>query len=163
MGDYKRAVAVCCEIKSPSFTSHCQLALSLFKAERYEESYEAYNDSLNGLAEDGSDKAHVLCAMASMAYMFQGVDDAKTLLFQCIQIQPPNVAGLLAAAALGLLHDDLNLTNLVLNELKPFKDDPNYRHHIAALTAYSCLINNNHTGAIRIMANAIHKYPGNGH
>ncbi|KAF7996121.1 hypothetical protein HCN44_010377 [Aphidius gifuensis] len=159
MGDYKEAVAVCCGVKSPSFTSHCQLALSLFKAERYEESYEAYNDSLNDLAEDGSDKAHVLCAMASMAYMFQGVDDAKTLLFQCIQIQPPNVAGLLAAAALGLLHDDLNLTNLVLNELKPFKDDPNYRHHIAVLTAYSYLINNNHTGAIRIMSNAIHKYP----
>lgn len=159
MGDYEGAVAVCCAIKSPSFTSHCQLALALFKAERYEESYEAYNDSLNGLAEDGSDKAHVLCAMASMAYMFQSVNDAKTLLFQCIQIQPPNVAGLLAAAVIGLLHGDLNLTNLVLNELKPFRNDLNYRHHVAVLTAYSYLMNNNITGAIRIMSNAIHKYP----
>lgn len=95
-----------------------------------------------------------------MAYMFQEVDDVKTLLFQCIEIQPPTVAGLLAAAALGLLHDDLNLTSLVLKELEIYKDDPKYRHHVARLTAYSCLMHEDITGAIRIISKSIHRRPG---
>lgn len=112
------------------------------------------------MADEGSDKAHVLCAMASMAYMFQDIDDVKTLLFQCIQIQPPTVAGLLAAAALGLLHNDFNLTTLVLEELKPYKNDPKYRHHVAVLSAYLCLMNGDVSGALYIISKAIHQRPG---
>ncbi|CAG5092823.1 Similar to TTC37: Tetratricopeptide repeat protein 37 (Homo sapiens) [Cotesia congregata] len=159
MGKFDEAIEVCQRIKIASFNSHCQLALALFKAARYEESYAAYEAALNWLADDGSDKAHVLCAMASMAYMFQEVDDVKTLLFQCIEIQPPTVAGLLAAAALGLLHDDLNLTSLVLKELEIYKDDPKYRHHVARLSAYSCLMHHDITGAIRIISKSIHRRP----
>ncbi|XP_057320439.1 SKI3 subunit of superkiller complex protein [Microplitis mediator] len=159
MGQFNEAIDICQHIKTASFSSHCQLALALFKAARYEESYAAYEAALNWLADDGSDKAHVLCAMASMAYMFQEVDDAKTLLFQCIEIQPPTVSGLLAAAALGLLHDDLNLTSLVLKELEIYKDDPKYRHHVARLSAYSCLMHEDITGAIRIISKSIHRRP----
>ncbi|XP_043287531.1 tetratricopeptide repeat protein 37 [Venturia canescens] len=159
LGEYEKSVEACKDIKTASFKSHCQLALSLFKARRFEESYAAYEATLNWLADAGSDKAHVLCAMAAMAYMFQEVDDVKTLLFQCIQIQPPTVAGLLAAAALGLLHDDSNLTGLVLHELEPYKDEPENRHHVAILTAYSCLVHGDIDKAIRVLSKAVHRHP----
>ncbi|XP_015109958.1 tetratricopeptide repeat protein 37 isoform X2 [Diachasma alloeum] len=159
LGEYEKAVKICQGTKTPSFRSHCQLALALFKAARYEESYEAYGAALQWLADAGSDEAHVLCAMAAMAYMFQGVDQVKTLLYQCIQIQPPIVAGLLASAALGLLHEDYNLSALVLNELQAYKDDPEYRHHVAILTAYSCLTNGDVGGAVRVISKAVHRHP----
>ena len=129
-------------------------------AGRFEQSYQAYEATLNHLAGEGSEKAHVLCAMAAMAYMFQDVDDVKTLLFQCIQIQPSTVAGLLAAAALGLLHDDKNLTNLVLCELEPYKDNPEYRHHVATLQAYSYFLDEDVDRAIRVLCKAVHRHPG---
>lgn len=116
---------------------------------------------LQWFAKSGSDKANILCAMAAMASMFQGIDDVKTLLFQCIEIQPPIISGLLAAAALGLLHNDLNLTALVLNELKVYEDHEDYRHHIALLSAYFCLIQNDIVDAIRVVSKFVHKHPGN--
>ncbi|XP_015592231.1 tetratricopeptide repeat protein 37 [Cephus cinctus] len=159
LGKYDKAVELCCGVRNANFNSHCQLALSLFKAEKYEESYEAYSAALHWLAGAGSDKAHVLCAMATIAYMFQGLDDVKTLLFQSIQIQPPTVAGLLAAAALGILHGDSNLTSLVVKELEPFWDDPDHRNDIVLLSAYSRVVQTDIQGAIRILSKAAHKYP----
>ncbi|XP_046427826.1 tetratricopeptide repeat protein 37 isoform X2 [Neodiprion fabricii] len=160
LNKFDEAVQLCQGIKNADFNSHCQLALSLFKAERYEESYGAYEAALHWLAGDGSDKAHVLCAMAAMAYMFQGVDDAKTLLFQCIRIQPPTVSGLLAAAALGLLHQDINLTALVLRELKPYQDHPEHRNHITLLSAYAHVVQDDRKTAIRVLSKAAHRHPG---
>ncbi|XP_046485171.1 superkiller complex protein 3 isoform X1 [Neodiprion pinetum] len=160
LNKFDEAVQLCQGIKNADFNSHCQLALSLFKAERYEESYGAYEAALHWLAGDGSDKAHVLCAMAAMAYMFQGVDDAKTLLFQCIRIQPPTVSGLLAAAALGLLHQDINLTALVLKELKPYQDHPEHRNHITLLSAYAHVVQDDRKTAIRVLSKAAHRHPG---
>lgn len=182
-----KAVEICQGVRNANFKSHCQLAVSLFKgdlselftlaqftirylinepissfhlAARYEESYGAYEAALHWLAGDGSEKAHVLCAMAAMAYMFQGADDAKTLLFQCIQIQPPTVPGFLAAAALGLLNQDFNLTALVLKELKPFKDHPEHRSHITLLSAYARIVENDQKSAVRILSKAAHRHPG---
>lgn len=97
--------------------------------------------------------------MAAMAHIFQGVDDVKTLLFQCILIQPPMIAGFLAAASLGILHGDLNLTALVLNELKSYKNDVEYRHHITALSAYSSLVQNNIVDAINVLSKITFRYP----
>lgn len=160
LGNYIDSIEVNQKIKTPDFKSHCLLALALFKAERYEESYSSYEVVLQWFAKSGSDKANILCAMAAMASMFQGIDDVKTLLFQCIEIQPPIISGLLAAAALGLLHNDLNLTALVLNELKVYEDHEDYRHHIALLSAYFCLIQNDIVDAIRVVSKFVHKHPG---
>lgn len=129
-------------------------------AEHFKESYEAYEAALHWLADAQSDKAHVLCAMAAMAYMFQESNDAKTLLYQSIDIKPPIVSGLLALAALGMLDGDKNLTHLVLKELKAHDNLPEYRYHIAKLTAYSYLIQNDMEGACRVLCKYIHRYPG---
>ncbi|XP_012257142.2 tetratricopeptide repeat protein 37 isoform X1 [Athalia rosae] len=159
LNNFDKAVELCQTIKNADFNSHCQLAISLFKAERYEESYGAYEAALEWLATGGSDKAHVLCAMAAIAYMFQGADAAKTLLFQCIQMQPPIVSGLLAAAALGLIQQDLNLTTLVLNELKVYKDHKEHRSDITFLTAYLHILRNDPKSAIRVLSKGVHRHP----
>ncbi|XP_014213900.1 tetratricopeptide repeat protein 37-like [Copidosoma floridanum] len=159
LGKSEEAVKLCLSIKSASFASHCQLALSLFKAEHFKESYEAYEAALHWLADVETDKAHVLCAMAAMAYMFQESNDAKTLLYQSIGIKPPIISALLALAALGMLDGDENLTHLVLKELKAHDNNPEYKNHIARLIAYSFLIQNDMEGAARVLCKYIHRYP----
>ncbi|KAJ8681556.1 hypothetical protein QAD02_017348 [Eretmocerus hayati] len=159
LGRYEDAVKICLSIKEASFASQIQLALSLFKAEHFKESYEAYEAALHWLADSETDKAHVLCAMAAMAYMFQESNDAKTLLFQSVSIKPPIVSSLLALAALGMLDGDKNLTQLVLKELKSQDNHPEYKHHVAKMMAYSYLIQNDMEGASRLMCKYVHRYP----
>lgn len=129
-------------------------------AKQYEESYNTYEAALQWLADTETRKANVLCAMAAIAYIFQGADAVKTLLFQCIQIEPPTIAGFLATAALGILHDDFNLTSLVLKELKPYEDHQEYGHHVVTLSAYHHVIQGDLIEAIRILSKAIFKHPG---
>lgn len=131
-----------------------------FSAERYEESYSTYENVLEYLADTDSQKGHILCAMAAMAYMFEGIDAVKTLLFQCIEIEPRIVAGLLAAAALGVIHDDQNLSNLILKELESFRDDEEHRHHIALLGACASLKQNGMQAAVRSLTKVIRRHPG---
>jgi hypothetical protein len=107
-----------------------------------------------------SNKAYILCAMASMAYMFQESNDAKILLYQSVEIKPPIVSGLLALAVLGMLNGDKNLTRLSLKDLKAHDNNPEYRNHIAKIMAYSHLIHNDIEGACRVFCKYIHRYPG---
>lgn len=127
---------------------------------QYEDSYTAYEAALRLFANTEKEKAYTLCAMAAIAYTFQGVNDAKTLLFQCIQVQPPIIAAFLAAASLGILHGDLNLTTLVLNELKPYENNPEYDLHVANLSAYFHLIGNNTKSAVATLSKATFRHPG---
>ncbi|XP_046833328.1 tetratricopeptide repeat protein 37 [Vespa crabro] len=159
LNKYEEAIQLCKSVNNSTFNSQCHLALCLFKAKRYEESYTTYEAALHWFAKEESDKANTLCAMAAMAHIFQGVDDVKTLLFQCILIKPPMIAGFLAAASLGILHGDLNLTALVLNELESYKNDVEYRHHITALSAYSSLVQNNVANAINVLSKITFRYP----
>lgn len=105
-------------------------------------------------------KAYTLCAMAAIAYTFQRIHDAKTLLLQCIQIQPPIVIGLLAAAALGILHGDINLTTLVLNELESYRNHSEYGHHVVNLCAYFYIIGKDIEKAVIVLSKAIFMHPG---
>lgn len=45
------------------------------------------------------------------------------------------IEALLSACALGILHDDIELSELVLNELKQYERDDLWCHHIAFLTS----------------------------
>ncbi|XP_011878141.1 PREDICTED: tetratricopeptide repeat protein 37 [Vollenhovia emeryi] len=159
IGRYEEAVALCRQVKCANFNSQCHLALSLFKAKQYEESYSTYEAALHWLADTSADKGNILCAMAAIAYMFQGADAVKTLLFQCIQIEPPTVTGFLATAALGILHDDVNLTSLVLNELKSYENHHEYGYHVVTLSAYYQAIQGNLAQAARILVKAIFRHP----
>ncbi|XP_076163728.1 superkiller complex protein 3 isoform X2 [Ptiloglossa arizonensis] len=154
------AIKLCQAVRKTNYNSQCHLALSLFKAAKYEESYAAYEAALHLCSNTDIEKAYILCAMAAIAYTFQGVDDAKTLLFQCIQIQPPAITGFLAAASLGILHGDLNLAMLVLNELNPYKNDLRYGPHVVNLLSYFDLIENDIKKATATLSKAIFRHPG---
>lgn len=54
-----------------------------------------------------------------------------------ISIGQPNrpIEALLSACALGILHDDIQLSELVLKELKEYERDARWCHHIAFLTS----------------------------
>ncbi|KZC12335.1 PREDICTED: tetratricopeptide repeat protein 37 [Dufourea novaeangliae] len=157
---YTEAVTFCQAVRGKAdYNSQCHLALSLFKAKRYEESYSTYETALHSCANTETEKAYALCAMAAIAYTFQGVHDAKTLLFQSIQIQPPVVTSFVAAASLGILHGDLNLTTLILNELKQYENDTDYAPHVANLRAYFYLIKNDVKSAVATLSKAIFKHP----
>nr|CAD7400214.1 unnamed protein product [Timema poppensis] len=137
---YDEAIKSYQQVKQANFYTQCGLALAYFKAEKYEDSYVAYETALEWLAPDDGFKSHVLVAMAAMTYMFQGVEDSKILLFQWprsnIQLKPPSVQGLFASCALGMLHSDLNLSELTFKELLPYKDEPEFVNHIAVFRAY---------------------------
>lgn len=97
--------------------------------------------------------------MAAIAYSFHRVNDAKTLLFQCIQIQPPIIIGLLAAASLGLLHNDITLVRLILKELQYCIPNPLYGNHVLTLYAYYNVVGNHIQTAIIILSKQIFKNP----
>ncbi|KAF3430707.1 hypothetical protein E2986_08054 [Frieseomelitta varia] len=158
---YNEAIKLCRTVTNVNYNSQCHLALALFKAAQYEEAYVTYETTLHSFADTEIEKSYTLCAMAAIAYTFQRVDDAKTLLFQCMQLQRPVITSLLAAASLGILHGDINLTTLVLNELKLYETHPKYGHHILNLFVYFYLIGNDIKKAITILSKAIFKYPGN--
>lgn len=84
-------------------------------------------------------QSDLLVGLASIAYMFQGPEVAKTLLFQSIQLKPPSPFGLFATLALILLHDDVKLAKLVLTEMESMKDDKEYLRHYGLLLSYVCL------------------------
>ncbi|XP_014485629.1 PREDICTED: tetratricopeptide repeat protein 37 [Dinoponera quadriceps] len=159
LGQHDEAVRLCGQVKRDSFNSQCQLALSLFKAEQYEKSYESYETALHWLADTDMDTAYVLCAMGAIAYICNKPDAVKTLLFQCLQTSQPVMTAYLALAALGILHDDFDLTSLVLKELKLYEDHSEYGHHAVTLAAYYHVSQRNITEAIRVLAKGIHKYP----
>lgn len=158
---YNEAIKLCQTVQNINYNSQCHLALALFKAAKYEEAYTTYETTLQFLANTEIEKSYALCAMGAIAYTFQKVNDAKTLLFQCIQIQPPVITGLLAAASLGILHGDINLTTLVLNELQLYENHLEYGYHVVNLSAYFYLIGNDVKKAITILSKAIFTHPSN--
>lgn len=70
------------DVKDATFKPIIGLALAFYKAGRFEECYETYQKAIEWLASSDEEKAVVLVAMAAMVYAFQGVDDAKMVLFQ---------------------------------------------------------------------------------
>lgn len=130
-----------------------------YVAEQYEKSYETYEAALHWLADTDRDKAYVLCAMGAIAYTFNKTDAVKTLLFQCLQMPQPVMTAYLALAAFGILHNDHDLTALVLKELKLYQDHPEYGHQAVTLAAYYHVSQHNITEAIRVLAKGIYKYP----
>lgn len=76
------AVEVFQQVSEATFRSTIGLAHSHFKAKQYENSYAAYESALEYLATSNAEKSLILVALSSMVYVFQGENDAKSLLFQ---------------------------------------------------------------------------------
>ena len=160
--DNEKSIQVLKSVNHSSFASQSALALALYKAEKFEEAYEAYSTALEWLAPDEETKAHILMAMASMQYSFNQLEECKTLLFQTIHPKPLSAHPLLALCAVGLLHQDIAMSKIMLKELSRFKDDSRYLSHIGLLSAYTSFLQGDQKGAIRALAKTVHRHPGEG-
>ncbi|KAJ3650240.1 hypothetical protein Zmor_021938 [Zophobas morio] len=159
MGKYSQAIDTFTKIEAATFNSGSGLALALFKDKRYKESYETYESTLHWLSDEPHYQSDLLVALASMAYMFEGPEAAKTLLFQSIQLEKPSPWGFYATLSLGLLQDDFNLSELVLSELNVLKDRKECIEHFAILKSYFYLLKKNSKTAIRELSKIIHRHP----
>lgn len=153
------AVNAFSSVSDATYHSSMGLALAHFKAKQYENSYETYQSTLEYLAHSDLEKSMVLIAIASMVYAFQGENDAKSVLFQCIGLPEPPVEALLSACSLGLLHDDLPLAQLVLKELFKYEDNPKWCEHVAFLRSQQYVRTNEPKRALLYLQSLIHKYP----
>nr|CAI5830097.1 unnamed protein product [Callosobruchus analis] len=159
--DYAKAINLFQEVEEASFRSGVGLALALFKDKQYEESYNAYEQALHWLTAEQRNQSELLVALASMAYMFQDADAAKTLLFQSINLKPPSPWGLYATLSLALLHDDKKLAKLVLNELEIFKDKKECLPHYSRLLLYFYIKEEQCERALIEISKLVHRHPDN--
>nr|CAH7731857.1 unnamed protein product [Callosobruchus chinensis] len=159
--EYAKAINMFQEVQEASFRSGVGLALALFKDKQYEESYNAYEQALHWLTAEQRNQSELLVALASMAYMFQDADAAKTLLFQSINLKPPSPWGLYATLSLALLHDDSKLARLVLNELEIFKDKKECLPHYSRLLLYFYIKEGQCERAVTEISKLVHRHPDN--
>lgn len=153
------AVRAFSSVSDATYHSSMGLALAHFKAKQYENSYETYQNTLEYLAQSDLEKSLALIAIASMVYVFQGENDAKSVLFQCIGLPEPPVEALLSACSLGLLHNDLPLAQLVLKELNKYEKNPKWCHHLAFLRVQLYVKTNDPKQALLYLQSMIYKYP----
>jgi len=159
LGKYDEAIQHYRSIKNTTFYSQVGLALSYFKQNQLQESYEAYESCLHWLADNDGLKSHILVAMGSLAYRVAGVPAAKTLLFQSCELQPPSVRGLFALCVIGVLNSDGNLVDSALNEMVVHKEDPRHGADIAFLKATVSVLRNDVSGGLRQLLSTAHQQP----
>ncbi|XP_062562962.1 tetratricopeptide repeat protein 37 isoform X2 [Armigeres subalbatus] len=161
MKQKKHMEAVNCYQQVAEATYHSVIgkALAFFKAGQYQESYAEYESALNWLANSDLEKAYVLIAMSAMVYAFQGEADAKTILFQSITLPAPPIEALFSACALGLLHKDTVLTELVIKELRKYENDPKHGHHVVYLVSQFYFSNKQKSQSLAYLISQVHKFP----
>ncbi|XP_039441713.1 tetratricopeptide repeat protein 37 [Culex pipiens pallens] len=156
---YSEAVECFQQVSEATYQATVGKALAYFKAGQYQESYAEYEGALNWLATSDLEKAYVLIAMSAMVYAFQGEADAKTILFQCITLPEPPIEALFSACALGLLHKDAVLTELVIKELRKYEDDPKHGHHVVYLVSQFYWANKQKSQSLAYLVSQVHKWP----
>ncbi|TRY80081.1 hypothetical protein TCAL_09328 [Tigriopus californicus] len=157
--DFLGAIAFYSQLPS-SFFALCGMAIAQYKVGHFQESYGNYQSALN-LAVNSGEKSHVLAAMASIAYQFQGGEGAKTLLFQSCQLQPPSVPGLFALCVLGIKQKNVQLIQSAIEATQPYEDEPQYVADIVGLRAIVSMLlrDDNGVEARMIIARQVHRFP----
>ena len=97
--------------------------------------------------------------MGSLAYKVEGVQTAKTLLFQSCQLSPPSVRGLFALCVIGVQHSDMNLIEAALSEMTPHENDPRFAPDIAFLRASILVLKGEVQAAKRSLLSQLHQQP----
>ncbi|XP_053963021.1 tetratricopeptide repeat protein 37 [Anastrepha ludens] len=136
------------------------LALAFVRAGQHQEAYSLYNSVLKSLVADNEDKAGmILVAMAAMVYASQGEADTKTILYQCILLKNSPIQALYSACALGILHDDNQLTMTILTELKKYENSEVHSGHIAYLTAQHYVATKKTRKGLTYLLSRVHVFP----
>ncbi|XP_071441528.1 superkiller complex protein 3 [Hetaerina americana] len=159
IGEYNEAINQYLAIKEPDYVTQCGLAHAYLKGERYEDSYAAYETALKWMVNLPDEwKSHILVAMAAVAYKVHP-DITQTLLFQSFQSQAPSICGMFALCALGILTQDMDLTEKMLIKLDPYKDNGAFTSDIAMFHSYSFFTQGQYLKSIRHLSGRIHCYP----
>uniref|UniRef100_A0A182PIB7 Tetratricopeptide repeat protein 37 n=1 Tax=Anopheles epiroticus TaxID=199890 RepID=A0A182PIB7_9DIPT len=143
----------------PHYRAVIGRAQAYFRAAQYEQSYAEYEQGLNHLAKTDTEKAYVLIAMSAMVYAFHGQEAARTVLFQCIAQPQPPIEALFSACALGLLHKDTMLTELVIKELRKHEDDPVHGHHVVFFVSEFYWQTQQTRQCYTYLLSQLHRYP----
>ncbi|XP_075166256.1 tetratricopeptide repeat protein 37 isoform X2 [Haematobia irritans] len=155
-----QAISAFNKIAHASFKPMIGLALAYYKAGQHQESYSVYKSVLNTVAGIEDDKAsRILVAMASMVYAFQGEADTKTILYQCILLKDSPIQALFSACALGILHQDNQLSETILSELKKRENSEKHVADIAYLTAQYYVANKQPRKALSYLMTRVHVFP----
>merc|ERR1712142_1179103 len=146
-------------ISSPTLHSQSGLAMAHYRLGNFKNAYEAYESCLHWLADNDGLKSHILVAMGSLAYKVEGMQAAKTLLFQSCQLAPTSVRGLFALCVIGVQHSDMNLIEAALSEMVPHETDKRFAPDIAFLRASILVLKGDVAGAKRSLLTYVHKQP----
>ncbi|KAJ7423629.1 Tetratricopeptide repeat protein 37 [Pitangus sulphuratus] len=154
-----KAIEVYASIPLTEFDGIVGLALAYFKKGHLEESIKAYEKALS-VAESEKDRAHILTALAIIAYKQDKVDAAKTLLFKC-SLKEPSMESLKALCTLGLVKQDATLATAALKELLKHEkgDDGIYERCLTASAVYA--LQGRNVGIQREVSKAVHSNPDN--
>ena len=155
----EEAAACLTSVSRPTLYSQLGLAMAQYKLSNYQASYQAYESCLHQLADNDGLKSHILVAMGSLAYKVEGMEAAKTLLFQSCQLSPPSVRGLFALCVIGVQHSDMNLIEAALSEMSPHENDPRFAPDIAFLRASIMVLKGEVQAAKRSLLSFIHRRP----
>ncbi|XP_060530734.1 tetratricopeptide repeat protein 37 [Cylas formicarius] len=166
-GCYPQAIAIFEDIEVATFSSGSGLALAFLGNKNYKESYITYEQALHWLTEEQTYQSDLLVALGSIAYKFQGPEAAKTLLFQSIQLKPPSMWSLYSTFSVGLLHNDLKLAELVMNEFKRLeffwtnsqKEYSDFIKHYSFLITQFYVIKKMQKVAIVELSKLVHRHP----
>merc|ERR1712142_138403 len=159
LGRCEEAVQHYKAIKKTTFYSQVGLAMAHYSLHQYQLAYEAYESCLHWLADNDGLKSHILVAMGSLAYKVEGMQAAKTLLFQSCQLAPTSVRGLFALCVIGVQHSDMNLIEAALSEMVPHENDKRFAPDIAILRASIFVLKGDVVGARKSLLSFVHKQP----
>jgi superkiller protein 3 len=157
LSDWTAAQSHYAAVQPQTFESLCGVAVAAYKCGLFADSYSTYQSAM-GVTSSQLQKSHVLTAMASIAYRFQGADAAKTLLFQSCQQRPPSVPGLLALCALGIKQGEMALVQAAMTELAVFENEAEWATPIAFVKATMSRLEGTDRG-LREIARQAHRFP----
>ncbi|XP_064547888.1 superkiller complex protein 3 [Drosophila montana] len=162
LGQPEQAVSALNTVAHATFKPIIGLALAYYRSGQLQESYSIYNSVLSSVVGQNDEKAAtILVAMASMVYAYQGETDTKTLLYQCILLKDVPIQALFSACALGVLHRDNELIQIIMSELRAYHFNETHCADVAYLTAYDCLINEGPRQALNYLQKRVRMFPHN--
>ncbi|XP_076315267.1 tetratricopeptide repeat protein 37 [Tachypleus tridentatus] len=158
VGQNDEALKQFLQVKNMDLAAYCGLALTYQKLGKLKDACQAYRRALTLTTVEG-DQSHVLVALAMVAVKIQGLELAKTPLFQSSQKKPASVQGLQALCALGLLLNDFSLSTAAMKELRPHQQDPCCGAEIAFLAACVLIAQGKMKMALHHLSKYAHGHP----
>ncbi|GAB6019412.1 Tetratricopeptide repeat protein 37 [Chamberlinius hualienensis] len=157
---YNESIECALAIREHDFGSLCGLAFAYYLNGQLQESSLIYEKAFD-MAHSDVNKAHLLVALASVAFEVQGPEEARSLLFKSCEVKPDCPQALYALCALSCLENDMDILTASLEELLLWERNEKEMEHIAYLQNYNSILQGDVTTGQRFLSKVVHKWPGN--